>query len=60
MKKHIIAKKSDVEITDQLIKWHNAGGKPLLGLKRRRVKEANMFLGRDFYYVDSFGNIKRH
>lgn len=59
MRKYIIAKKSDLEITDQMVKWHNAGGKPLIGLKKRRCDEANMFLGRDVYYVDSLGNIKK-
>ena len=59
MYKYIVAKKSDIEITDQMVKWHNAGGKPLLGLKKRRCDEANMFLGRDVYYIDSLGNIKK-
>ncbi len=59
MRKYIIAKKGDVEITDQLIKWCNAGGKPLTGLKRRRVAEANMFLQKDVYYIDSLGHIRR-
>lgn len=59
MYKYIIARKSDLEITDQMVKWHNAGGKPLLGLKKRRCAEANMFLGRELYYVDSNGVIKK-
>jgi lysozyme len=59
MYKYIVARKSDLEITDQMVKWHNAGGKPLLGLKKRRCDEANMFLGKDVYYVDSSGNIKK-
>ena len=59
MYKYIVAKKSDLEITDQMIKWHNAGGKPLLGLKKRRCEEANMFLGKDIYFVDANGNIKK-
>lgn len=59
MKKYIVAKCSDIDITDQMVKWCNAGGKPLLGLKKRRSEEANMFLGRDVYYVDSLGNIKK-
>ena len=59
MYKYIVARKSDLEITDQMVKWHNAGGKPLIGLKKRRCEEANMFLGRDVYYVDSLGNIKK-
>ena len=59
MYKYIIARKSDLEITDQMVKWHNAGGKPLLGLKRRRCEEANIFLGRELYYIDSNGIIKK-
>lgn len=59
MYKYIVAKKSDIEITDQMVKWHNAGGKPLLGLKKRRCAEANMFLGKELYYVDASGNIKK-
>ena len=59
MYKHIVGKKSDVEITDQMVKWYNAGGRPLIGLKKRRCAEANMFLGKDVYYVDSLGNIKK-
>lgn len=59
MYKYIVARKSDLEITDQMVKWHNAGGKPLIGLKKRRCDEANMFLGKDVYYVDSLGNIKK-
>ena len=59
MYKYIVARKSDLEITDQMVKWHNAGGKPLIGLKKRRTEEANMFLGIETYYVDSLGNIKK-
>ena len=59
MKKYIVARKDDLVITNQMVKWHNAGGKPLLGLKRRRVVEANMFLGKDMYYIDTIGNIKK-
>jgi lysozyme len=59
MYKKIISKASDTDITDQMIKWHNAGGKPLLGLKKRRCEEANMFLDKDVYYVDASGNIKK-
>lgn len=47
----------DEAITDELIRWHNAGGKPLLGLMRRRVAEANMFLGRERYKVTAKNNI---
>lgn len=59
MYKYIIARKSDIEITDQMAKWYNAGGKPLLGLKRRRCAECNMWLGYEKYYVDAIGNIKK-
>lgn len=41
----------DEEVTDQLIRWCNAGGKPLVGLMKRRAEEANMFLGRRRYIV---------
>lgn len=57
MKRYIVAKNADIDITDQMVRWHNAGGKPLLGLKRRRCAEANMWLGRDVYYVDAKGQI---
>ena len=59
LKKHIVANRSDEEIGDQIIRWVNAGGKPLLGLKRRRVAEANMFVGKELYYIDSNNNIKK-
>ena len=59
MYKYIVARKSDLEITDQMVKWHNAGGKPLVGLKKRRCEEANMFLGRIVYYMDAAGSIKK-
>ena len=48
---------SDIEITDQLVRWIKAGGKPLKGLKRRRIAEANMFLGKEVYYLDKDDNI---
>lgn len=59
MYKKIIARADDLDITDQMVKWYNAAGRPLLGLKKRRVEEANMFLGKDVYYVDNKGEIKR-
>ena len=59
MRKYIVAGKEDLEITDQMVKWHNAGGKPLLGLKRRRVLEANLWLGFECYWIDNNGNIKK-
>ena len=59
LKKYIVANKSDVEIGDQIIRWVYASDKPLLGLKRRRIAEANMFVGRDIYYLDNNNDIKR-
>lgn len=59
MYKNIMARANDIEITDQMVKWVNAGGRPLLGLKKRRVAEANMFLGKTAYRVDNLGNIKK-
>ena len=59
MKKYIVGDFKDIEITDQMIKWVNSNGKPLVGLKRRRVSEANMFLGEERYYLDKDNNIKR-
>lgn len=47
------------DVTDQLVKWHYAGSKPLLGLKRRRVAEANMFLGRKLYFINNEGEIQK-
>ena len=57
--KKILADAPDEEITDQIVKWVNAGGKPLLGLKKRRVAEANLWLGYERYYVDGNNNIKK-
>ena len=59
MRQFIIGDRNDEEITDQLVKWVNAGGKPLVGLKRRRIAEANMFLGEDKYFLDNENNIKK-
>lgn len=42
---------SDEDVTDQMVKWCNAGGKPLTWLMRRRCAEANMFLGCKRYWV---------
>lgn len=57
--KKISADAPDEEITDQIIRWVYAGGKPLPGLKKRRIAEANMFLGYDKYYIDDKNNIKK-
>ena len=47
--KRIQAGAGDEEVADQIVRWVNASGKPLVGLMRRRVAEANMFLGRECY-----------
>jgi GH24 family phage-related lysozyme (muramidase) len=59
MKKYILADCTDEQITEQMIKWVNAAGKPLVGLKKRRIAEANMFLGYDKYYLDNKNNIQK-
>lgn len=59
LKKRIVARSDDELIASEIVKWVNAGGKPLLGLKRRRVDEANLFCGREVYKVDIFGKIVR-
>lgn len=43
----------DEEVTDQMVKWVNSGGRPLAGLMKRRAMEANMFLGRERYKVNN-------
>jgi GH24 family phage-related lysozyme (muramidase) len=53
MKKYIVADRPDYDITDQLVKWVKSNGKPLLGLMRRRVAEANMWLGGDIYRIEN-------
>ena len=58
MYKRIIANAKDEEITDQLVKWINAAGRPLLGLMKRRVAEANLFLGYEKYKIVSGKIIK--
>lgn len=42
---------SDEAITDQLIRWVKDNGRTLLGLMKRRVAEANMFLGYERYKI---------
>ena len=59
MMKKMQANATDEEITDQLVRWFNAGGKPLKGLKRRRIAEANIFLGKELYYLDKNEQIKK-
>lgn len=58
MKKCIVQKKPDIDVARQMVKWYNAAGKPLLGLKKRRCEEANMYVGHNIFYLDAFNNIK--
>ena len=60
MRKKIISRATDIEITDQMVRWYNAGGKPSVGLKKRRIAEANLFLGCDVYRLDSNNNIVKN
>lgn len=59
MYKRIVARADKESITDEMVKWVYAGGRSLLGLKRRRVEEANMYLGRALYYIDANNNIRK-
>lgn len=57
--KKIMSDASDEEVCAEIVKWVNSNGKPLSGLKKRRVAEANMFAGYELYYLDKNNNIKR-
>ena len=48
----------DQAIADEIVRWVNSNGRPLLGLMKRRVAEANMFLGYDRYKVQNSKIIK--
>ena len=52
LRKKILSEAPDEQITDQMVRWVRARGQVLLGLKKRRVAEANMFLGTTLYYID--------
>lgn len=56
--KRIMLGAADEEITDQIVKWTYSSGKQLVGLMKRRVAEANMFLGYDRYKVQNSKIIK--
>ena len=57
--KRIMDNADDTEIADQIIRWVYASGKILTGLKKRRIAEANMFLGYERYYLDDKNNIQK-
>ena len=58
MYKRILENANDEEITDQLIKWTYSGKQQLPGLMKRRVAEANLFIGYDRYKVNNGKIIK--
>ena len=58
LKKKILVRAASFEIADQIVRWVNAGGKVQTGLQKRRIAEANMYIGHDLYYLDK-GVIKR-
>lgn len=49
--KRLQAGAADEQVADEIVRWVHASGRPLVGLMRRRVQEANMFLGRVRYKV---------
>lgn len=49
--KRILAGADDQTVADEIIRWVNCSGKPSVGLMKRRVREANTFLGYERYKV---------
>ena len=58
MYKLILADARDEEITDSLIRWTYSGKQQLPGLMKRRVAEANIFIGYERYKVNKDKIIK--
>ena len=58
MYKRILADAKDEEITDSLIKWTYSGKQQLPGLMKRRVAEANLFIGYERYKINKGQIIK--
>ena len=58
MYQRIVGNARDEEITDQMVKWIYSDGRPLPGLMKRRVAEANLFIGYDRYKVNNGKIIK--
>lgn len=56
--KCIQANANDEQIADQIVRWTNASGKQLIGLMKRRVAEANMFMGYERYKLRNSKIIK--
>jgi lysozyme len=45
LRKRVNANPADPAIRAQFMRWHNAGGNPVLGLWRRRHREADFYIG---------------
>ena len=58
MYQRIVGNARDEEITDQMVKWIYSDGRPLPGLMKRRVAEANLFIGYERYKVNKDKIIK--
>ena len=58
MYKRILENAADEDITDLLIKWTYSGKQQLPGLMKRRVAEANLFIGYERYKVNNGKIIK--
>lgn len=58
MYKLILENARDEDITDSLIKWTYSGNQQLSGLLKRRVAEANLFIGYERYKVNNGKIIK--
>ncbi len=56
--KKVLALAPDEEITDEIVKWIYSGKTPLAGLMKRRVEEANLFLGYQRYTINK-GKIEK-
>lgn len=52
-------KTTPIDIARRIILWVRSGGKVVLGLQRRRVMEANYFLGYECFTLDN-GEIHEH
>lgn len=57
--KRIKEKASDRYVCEQLLRWYYSNRKPLLGLMKRRVAEANLWMGRETYRVINKGKAWR-
>lgn len=42
---------ADEAVAREIVKWIYSGGRPLSGLMVRRVREANMYMGREAYKI---------